>query len=400
MLDGFSGGISVGAVLPELGLEITPEDYKVLKKAFEKGGGVDTGKGGWVVSVKTKGSKARLQLTANGGKCFFNVMGNPISFHSGQNVMGGVHLSKQVEDFFLGIEEGLKVEFSEKVRKKISELEIFVHHLSFACYTQKIPVARRKALEGVINAWASIFHQGMVVNGEVELAADMLGMKVVKEGALSVRFEKRFHGDGVSRFYSLAVYNKNQELEDTDKDWQVRGDLENRLRLDLTLHRRWLAYYRLNTLADIHRKYGLDYQGWVESLFRRAVEELKLIYVFDPVRVWDTGVGKEGSTVRGEYEKWWAGALGKKPSAGFVAAGAALGVDVTVPALFYKMTYFALAQLGVREKALDRWLVKGDVEALVADLQRGDQAIRLGKISHLLLPDFDLTFPVEEDVGV
>jgi hypothetical protein len=378
LLDGFAGGMAVAdARRQEMSISLSDSQFQALRAAFARVGYSEEGKNLYT-QVRLEGSLARLQLRVENERKFFNCSGNPISFLTGQNVGGSLNVSQQVREFYDGVAHALNLEWEPVTASAIQRLDIHVHSLAFAAYTQDLGFKRRATLERLINAWCMVYSTGTLEGGR--MLSDILGVKVSKEGPLSLRLEKR---QGRHKYWTLCVYNKNQELEDADLE--TVPSLESRFRLDLTIHRRWFDANRCPTLGTLHTKYGSAWTSFVTKMFRRAIDDLKLIYVFTCVNPYTVDVGNYGR----DFKRWEARESVSEEALKWYDSQ---GLDLRLEPEFYWLALAAHARMNTGREHLRNWLKHQDVSGLVKGYTETADARKLRSLSPRLLPDFSLKF--------
>ena len=350
MLDGFKSGIGGGLRgldrlgATELQSRLTEAEFNYMKNVFLKClDGAESQTATYALIRNSDiGSQVSLCLKKWKGEYYFNVDGNPISFLTGQNLLGTVQLVKLIATFFSTIENAIKRKCSDfelpmSIVTAIETLNIKIHRLAFACYTPELGLKNWRnisklvcAIDSVYSAYAAL--EGMSVK-------DYLNVRLVKEGEHSIRFDKMEYK---AKSWSLAFYNKALELEETGKvagsapDWT-----RNRLRLDLTLSNDWFRRHRCSTLKDVRDavfKSG-GYDQWVFGLFESCLQDLKLTYLLtfnlENVRA-------------GKYEKEFRGwMIGNKQryTAGCLEFFLEQGLDLTIPVNIHEALVWLTAKM-------------------------------------------------------
>lgn len=278
-------------------IEISEEDHDYLLACLKVLDGKKVYRKGWTVNVapipdKKPSTLILSDLTVGNnednckvwcnktkGKCYFNVEGNPISFLTGQNVVGTVQLPLLILEFYKKVNKAIKAinpdfRLPKSVVRKIKDLDIYINQLAFASYGPELSSdVSIKILLDAIDHIYSFALPDLPTSSPCTLKA-ALGLRVVREGPTSIRFDKF---SGKHRYWSLALYDKEQEQKENGRS--VPCSLKNRIRFDLTLHNFWFKVNRLPKLSKIHERYGQDYVRWVQGLFKRVLDDVKIGYM-------------------------------------------------------------------------------------------------------------------------
>lgn len=401
MLDGCKSGVSMGmdkVSAVDLGTEVTAKEFEYLKRTLlSKLNGVSIknlttanvtsskGKSSTKDSLREGYSMAKVSCNVWKGKYFFNVEGNPISFITGQNVLGVVNLARILDLFYREVEKSIQAieptfKLPPSVVKAVEDLDIHIHRLAFACYTPDLGLRNWKNMNRFFHA-IDLIYSGYSMLRE-QSVKDYFELDVVKSGPYSITFVKK---DRVSRLWSLGLYNKAVELEEkfqrTAPDW-----VSHRIRIDLTLHSTWFERNRCKTLKDIVRKFTESYQTWIYGLIQKCMEETKVRYMLG-FKTFDVDPGR----YKKAYDDW---SNGKevKVTEGMAAWFEEQGLDLRIPLNIHMAASavratFSLAD-GVNDKA-----ILGDKKASTRLATKFEDGLRNGaflpiaKRAHLLTPD-------------
>ena len=287
MIDGYKSGLGLKRSeldINEFSTELSDCDYTYLQQVFLKLRNVHQTKNTLSVKLAMSGTLARLTLNQWKGKPYLNVEGNPISFITGQNVVGTTNLVLLITKFYKKLMGAIKRQVPEFKTPKsvvlaVRDLDIYVHGLAFAAYTNPLEINGRDGLKLFLDfldhcySFANPMYEKTTVK-------EHLGLRVVREGPTSIRFDRFTRKN---RYWSLAIYDKVQQLLDTGQDsakgWEQSVYLKDRFRVDLTLHSEWFRKNHLLKLRDIHTKHGNDYHQWAMTLLHKVLDETKVPYV-------------------------------------------------------------------------------------------------------------------------
>lgn len=400
MLDGCKCGVAMEVdkvASVGLGTEVTAKEFQYLKRVFLTSlNGIEV-KNATLANVYYRGkdvatkprkddySSAKISCNVWKGRHYFNVEGNPISFLTGQNVLGVAHLAKILSLFYLEIERSVQTKdptFSlpVSVKRSLDSLDIHVHRLAFACYTPELGLKDWTNMSRFFSAIDSIYAGYSKQRNQT--VKEYFGIDVTRYGPYSLMFTKK---DRVSKLWTLAMYNKAVELEEvTGKrapEWTA-----NRIRLDLTLHSTWFDRNRCKTLRELTKKFAGSYRLWIYSLISACLDETKVRYML--------GFRTIGIDV-GDYKKAftdWSNGKEVSLTPGMQAWFEEQGLDLSIPLNIhevagYQRSIFNLAD-GTNSKA-----ILGDKKDLLrltsrfADGLNNSFFLPIAKRAHLLQPD-------------
>ena len=274
LIDGCKSGVSL-----ESGVLATKKDFQYLKHVFLKylnGGSLKDSTGAFA-NVMLHGSMARLKCHEWGGKYYFNADGNPISFLTGQNIVGTMDATSLISKFYTGIGEAITEEYPSfdmplSITRPLETGEVYINSMAIAAYTKHLAVKDWHRIKDLLNAidflYASVYSdQGATVK-------EWLGVRVVREGPYSLRFDKM---KGKNRYWSFSMYDKISEIEEGPKSFTLsKTEFSKRIRLDLTLHSAWFSNNRLKTIRDLSNRVHGDYTSWALSLFGSVMQKLSI----------------------------------------------------------------------------------------------------------------------------
>ncbi len=283
MIDGFKSGVRIDIEGTGLSIGIKHRDFLYLSGALSMLTTFSEKKGNYWATVSLNGTEVRVECNQRGERYFFNVSGNPISFITGQNLIGTCNLPMLTKKLYIGVTRAIQEKVAsfkmpERVREAVENLEMHVSGLSFAMYTPELQFKDWAKVKHLLNVIDYLYAAGM---GDNQTVKEYLGLKVYRQGDFSLLFEKQV---GNHKYWTLRLYNKHQESVDKAKLLGIRDMLEtdfvkDRLRLDLTLFSGFFQRNRLTTLKSIHERYGKDYAGWATQLVDRALDEMRLRYL-------------------------------------------------------------------------------------------------------------------------
>lgn len=220
----------------KMGIKINDRQYRNVLKALARYDGKHC-------EQITVGGKTKAQVLVNEfqGTYWLNIHCNPISFVTGQNVMGTTDAASIV-DIWEAMHEHVLHDcgahlLDDEMRVRIQAQEINVYQIAFASYTKKIPMEYQQHLLGFVYG---LYVRPLDTVGEYKSADRILGLQVAQgESGYSLTFTKKV---GNNKRWRLCIYNKAVELEDTEKEVPIEG-LRDCLRVDLTLTSQWIRDY-------------------------------------------------------------------------------------------------------------------------------------------------------------
>lgn len=305
MVDGFNGGMKVMEIESSgLNSELSRSDYDYICTAIKStANGTERSGNCWTTITLEAGDSIRVECNERRGRYFLNIGGNPISFLTGQNLVGTCDLPLLVGRLYRGVGKAIRKEvpsFSmpSGVREAVESMNISVNGLAFAMYTPELELRDWKQVKYILLALDNLYSAR--IGASTQSVKDYLGLKVYRQGEYSLLIEKRV---GNQKYWTLRLYNKHVEVKDkaiaagveaVSSDW-----LKNRLRIDLTLFSGFFYRNRLRTLADIHQAHGKDYAGWAVELAERAMKKDARIHYLLSFNVMMAGID------RGNYEEWF-----------------------------------------------------------------------------------------------
>ena len=335
MIDGFTGGMKVIEIgSTGMSTEISRGDYEYIHKAILKtANGTEREGNCWTVLKLDEVDGVRVECNERRGRFFLNVSGNPISFLTGQNMIGTCDLPLLANNLYRGVAKALKKQVAgfsmpQTIRTAVEELNVSVNGLAFAMYTPELELKDWTKMKFVLLALDYIYSTR--IYGTEQAIKDYLGLRVSKQGDYSLLIEKRV---GAQKYWTVRLYNKH--VETTEKAQSIgykqtlQSDwLKNRLRIDLTLYSGFFHRNRLTTMRRIHEVHGKDYAGWAIELARRALDQdarMSYLLAFN-VRI--------NHLDKGEYGDWLEDYLNEKadpPTPMCKAWFERQGIDVTLP---------------------------------------------------------------------
>ncbi len=287
MLDGIRSGVTL-EMNEGVGITVSADTYTAILDAIQKTQRyVGRGECGWT-TVGIGGSDARVECNKMGGRFFLNVNGNPISFLTGQNVVGECDLPRTVLRLYQGVERAIRQEvsafqFPAEVRMKVKGLDIQLHSLAFAMYTSELGFTDWGNVRFLLDAVEMMF--STFIAGERQTVKGVLGLAVERSGDFSL-LVRRFTATGEGKrknYWSFRLYNKFAEVSERGAGGVQAGFVRGRLRLDVTLSGRWFRQNRIRTLADLHAHItatpGGTYSGWVTRMVEKIFLDTRIAYL-------------------------------------------------------------------------------------------------------------------------
>lgn len=231
----------------KMGIEISPKQHGYCAAIFEQYAGEPTAR------LEVKGlTTATLLLNRHNGKNWLNLHCNPISFVTGQNVIGHTDESS-IRNMWYAVDgllqEGPKVRgplLDRDMRDRIKKNLIAIHQIAFASYTKVIPKKYQPQLLRFVD---TLYAYPLSAKEDKSCIKDRLGVLLEKGGEYSLTFSKR---RDTHRVWRLCMYNKEVELKETGANVTNLNveEYANKLRLDLTLSSTWI---RDNTRHHEHK---------------------------------------------------------------------------------------------------------------------------------------------------
>ncbi len=404
MIDGFNSGVPLselqigGVATSGLDTEITEKEYNFMVTTLSAlPNAINMADKGWRVTVALDHTFTILGVSKSSSAYWFNVRGNPISFMTGQNVLGVVDLVDTVAAYYRAVSQAVQrlvpdFRMPLSIKRNVDNLQVYIHGLAFAAYTHRLGLPDAAKLKYLLDGIDHIYSHA-VPDFERSTLKQQLEVRLTREGDYSMRFDKM---SGKNRYWSLALYSKWHELSQQDgspADW-----LQDRLRLDLTLHNEWFKANAKPTLAAIHDKYGHDLKAWVIDLFNHVLTQLQLRYVLS-FRVTNLDKGK--------YADWFADWLhgnNEKPTVACLEWFRRQGLNVKLGAEFHGIAGKARATFtGTGEDAkLATFGDAGAQERLGSSIRDGfnnPKLLPVLKRAHLLMPDAEFGSYVLSDAG-
>lgn len=363
LLDGCKIGINMTS---QVGGENAEIEYNKLVEIFKsKSEDVFTDKNGLVgIYVQGAGSKARLSCSIFRNMHWIWLDGNPISFESGQNMIGNTNVCRQLLGFIREIETRSEIKLPHSVEIAMANLDIHISLLAFAGYTPDLCVKGTKNLSKFVGVVNHLYHSGSI-DGTPTLEK-YLNCKVRRDGSQSIRFERKSSNSKNSNgaiYCVLSMYNKEIQMRPSPVPEEIKG----RLRLDLTLRNEWFRQNNLTKLHLIDSRYGRDYTKWMVDLINKEIKETRLNYLltFPILNKIQTGEFDK------EYNRWKNGAKIENVDAIEWFINQNLDVSLTYKA--HSQAHFARTTVGVPMDIRDA-LLDGNPEGpkMLAKYLEGD----------------------------
>lgn len=285
MLDGVLIGTNLTGAIDVMDSEVqTVKDILVRCKTCHHLGGSDievtvTRKSGVVLSLR------RHKMTK---QFYLNMSGNPLTFLKGTNEYGYAEADRQIITAYRVclemVEEETGLMFPLRLKAAIADRDIHMNSIEFACYTKPL-----KDKAGMMDAWRYIYRTAdSNGQGEHTPLLDLLDLKLEiknKKHKSSVPL-KIMSRDGGELVAMLQIYDKALALE--AQKMEVKSDIKNRLRLDLSLNYGWFRRHAVNkkklkTLKDLVA-YVENKGGWVAFLkqeFEWALDRTCLFHMWE-----------------------------------------------------------------------------------------------------------------------
>jgi len=301
-LDGLLGGSKLNG-----SVEIRDSEAAIVRRVLLKAGGIQDGDKMYVnVYGLNEESGLEVSLTRDHRKdniYFLNIRGNPVAFLTGENTYGFPEADRLIVASFIRaikqIETSCKLEIPSRIKDQIRALNIYLHTLEFATYTNKIKNKKQLLLD-----MATAYRIGHSVekdeNGinQTETLLDMLD--------LEMRRKHKTHKSSVClRILSASgeeqamfqAYDKEQQLLDANERRAVAGesllevpkDIKNRIRFDLNLNYGWFRSHRIDgrkiqTLADlrdyVEKNYDGKWHAWLKVEFDWALHRTLMLHMW------------------------------------------------------------------------------------------------------------------------
>lgn len=297
------------------------------------------------VNVQVSGTHARVVLNKHRKSYYLNIEGNPISFNTGQNIVGTVNMPVLIRTFYNQCFQAIQAKapafvVPPELQKKVEGLDIYIYKLAFACYTEKLvdkhDQTKLKELFDLIEHMYCF-----TVNGfNPGTFKEAVGVRVVREGPYSMHLTKVLKDR--HRVWTLGIYDKNILQEKMGRS--ISEVACGRARLDLTLSSHYLKCYNINHLATIHAKYGHDYIGWVRKIIESILHELKLSYMF-----------KVALPLNNKYIKRWSKSV--RISKELDTELTSLGIDTSLSYEAHALILFARATYNLDKEDIKKAIV-------------------------------------------
>jgi hypothetical protein len=305
MIDGCKSGIKINS---------DKEFRRIKDRLIDRGGLPLKEESGSILVLDHLGkSKATVKCQEYGGGFFLNLDGNPISYLTGQNVLGEVS-AELILLFWTEILSELSLLDLKSFKDAIGSANIFLHFLAIAGYSRKL--GPNKVIRQTLNVTDFVYS---AVGEDGETVKDWVGVAVHREGKYSIRFDRK---KGKNRYWSLGLYDKIIELDETGKESLIVSSIAQRLRFDLSLYSSWLHANKLKTLKDLDLRIRSS-DSWAADLFDAMLNRLYLrdLLKFDL-----------SDLVLGDYEEDFNDYLGGgKPSADAIDWFLRQNVNIKIP---------------------------------------------------------------------
>lgn len=301
MIDGIRAGMDVG----EYSVEIGKSTYQKLTRALRRLGGTqinDNTLAAQVAGLKKNSTVARLLLKQGRKYFFFNVQSNPISFISGQNVVGTPDMRKLLVRFYTDLEKAIgkqakdeSFEFGKEMWDVIFEGRLNIHSVTVAAYSER--VTKPEKMAKLLKVLAHIYNGILRVEKGDNEERDWSAVSPADEAGYTCTLEGSEEHDGMPSLMlkewdtsvrprrvrsTLVLYSKVHEREAMG---QALGEmecsvLEGRLRFDLRLSNWELQRARLSELRAWEKKAEKagSYEELCKELITGFLERSGLIY--------------------------------------------------------------------------------------------------------------------------
>lgn len=294
MCKSFIDGLNAGISLENPEIDISKNTYLYMRKAFLRMGAKSKGKKFLDLTITNPvvgvddAKHTKLIVNEFGGRYYFNVQGNPISFLSGQNVFGYSNLPDLVTSFYKACGRIMKrlwkdFKMPAEIRSTVENMNVYTSRLAVTNYSNKLLLKDgqlKHFYDNVEHIYSS--HPDGVNRASL---CEILGVKLQRDGDYSILFKKtNKYGKNV---WSLRLYDKAEELR--SRDIAAPACLGGTIRFDLTLFSPWFSGHKLKTVGAIHnhvvKRHGVSsnmdgiYVSWINSLIKFSVNEVKLNYI-------------------------------------------------------------------------------------------------------------------------
>lgn len=406
MIDGAESGIEIGSETA-YSVEVGKADFSKTMRWLQEH---ETAKkeGAGTITVVVEGvhentTKAVLILKREKNhKAFLNLKGNPVSFLSGQNVMGTPDLNTLIQRFYLMVERALRRDLGEKFRfpdgvsKKVAEGKVNLHSVTIAAYTPRI--LKPGKVDKFLRLLAEVYNKSLSgPEGMMFSASDEAGFTCVREFSATVPslMITRWKVDDTRRsaLEVLTLYSKEVEQEAKERKLnEVHAEaVHGRLRFDLRLTSKGLRQLRMPTLKDWAER-AARYGGWDELCFRLVrgfLEKSGLVYAISYPNVYEMEWEPKHLEV---VQQWREGTVKKFPKAIVEELKEVYGVDVSHSYYFHLATTAGRLGLGWTKNDIEGAMT-GDVKPLLRKIEKAaldfndnPLAAALARVAHKIKP--------------
>lgn len=363
MLDGFKAGTDLG--VEKFGVEIQESMVENLWKAMERTATVEKenarikGKeeigvvvNSWFVSLRKSWNKQ--------GVWFMNLSGNPATEKGGnvENVYGTLTPVRDIVEAFLSVvgvlrKNGWRGAGPVAVEKQVRCGNIHLHSLTFAVYTKK---KSKETWKKLLNAWYAMYETRVEKNGELVSLLRELGMQRLdgEEYKFGIGLGIK---SGTNFVIKCSAYVKSEEVSEK-KPWiqmnnEMRQDLDDRLRMDLTLTNFYLTNIldlKKATLRELY-KHAQNCGGWnsfLGNVWLYWLERSCMQYMFTCKNVFREPV----------FKPWVAGT---KPDKNTISVARDNGVNLRVSPHAHAIMLYGRQQLTLQKNDVYEYLGGGDL---------------------------------------
>jgi len=320
MIDGVRAGLDVG----EYSLGVDRNAYHRILKALRRIPSTTVNEGMSMTAVKglkRKSTTAGVVLKAGKRNFFFNVQGNPISFISGQNVVGTPDMRKLLVRFYGDLEKAIArdagdsdFEFGKDVWNAIFEGRLNIHSATVAAYSEKVTKPEKLAtlLAVLLDVYTGVLRSG-TVEGEVTSPAGEAGFTCTLEGSeesdlMPSLMLKEWDVSARPRRAksTLTLYSKVHEREAagqrlSEAECEI---LNGRIRFDLRMSNWELQHRGLQELRAWEKKASKagGYEELCKELITGFMERSGLIYAVSFPNPWTLKFEDSGDELT--LKKW------------------------------------------------------------------------------------------------
>lgn len=263
---------------------------------------------------------------------FLNVQGNPTSvLNGGQNVYGSLLLKTHIDYLFFHVLAYFRRRGVDTARlvEQCRQGFINIHSITFASYSAKL--GTEVTIRAIVERWYKVFEHRILIDGHYVSLLQALGLSrsegEQRTASISLNV---FEPGGKNVYMHLCTYSKLTELRENPPAEEiitssVEEDLDGRLRLDLTVNRRFFenawglkrghgGVTLRSVYSYVKKKYDGNWHAAVEDLLRYALRRTCLDYMFrmgnpfleahtDKRTTWETGY-KNRSPGKGGKRRW------------------------------------------------------------------------------------------------